>query len=148
MPDEQILMLFPNLTPDSFTITSPATRLYNCIAWAAGKSDDWWWPAADSDFGFWPDEVERKPTLGNFTKAYELLGFECCDDDQAESGIEKVAIYTDANGVPTHAARQLPSGRWTSKLGKLEDIEHATLDGVSGDIYGTATVIMKRPARD
>ena len=28
----------------------------------------------------------------------------------------------DTNGKPTHAARQLSSGLWTSKLGKLQDI--------------------------
>jgi hypothetical protein len=44
-----------------------------------------------------------------------------------------------------HAARQLPSGRWTSKIGVLEDIEHSLRD-LEGDEYGTATVLMKRPA--
>ena len=47
-------------------------------------------------------------------------------------------------GVPTHAARQMPSGRWTSKLGFREDIEH-DLHAVSGDLYGTVVLLLKRP---
>jgi hypothetical protein len=45
----------------------------------------------------------------------------------------------------THAARQLPNGKWTSKLGKGEDIEHDTPDDVSGGIYGEVVEIMRRP---
>lgn len=45
---------------------------------------------------------------------------------------------------PTHAARQLSSGHWTSKLGDCEDIEHFALDGVANKIYGAAVVFLKR----
>jgi len=38
---------------------------------------------------------------------------------------EKIAIYA-AGGVPTHAAKQTSDGRWKSKLGGWEDIEHNT----------------------
>jgi hypothetical protein len=43
-----------------------------------------------------------------------------------------------------HAARQLPGGRWTSKLGNREDIEH-DLNAVSGEAYGTVVMVLKRP---
>jgi regulator of protease activity HflC (stomatin/prohibitin superfamily) len=46
-------------------------------------------------------------------------------------------------GIPVHAARQLPSGMWTSKLGALEDIEHQ-LEGLAGDRYGKIGQILKR----
>src|SRR5207244_1324872 len=95
MSVETILALFPKLAVDGFTVTSPATKRYNCIAWAAGHSDTWWWPDADPDFGVWPEGVERKPTVENFIKAYELFGFKICDDDLVEAGFEKVAIYTN-----------------------------------------------------
>jgi hypothetical protein len=58
--------------------------------------------------------------------------------------MEKIAIFADATGSPTHAARQLTSGRWTSKLGEAEDIEHE-LRAIEGDIYGTVVAILKRP---
>ena len=59
----------------------------------------------------------------------------------------------DKEGVPSHAARQLPSGHWTSKLGKAEDIRHSTLEAVESDPnlglgYGKVAVILKRPSTD
>ncbi len=53
-------------------------------------------------------------------------------------------MFADALGLPTHAARQLASGRWTSKLGKAEDIEH-DLHDLEGDLYGIVVLLMKRP---
>jgi len=38
----------------------------------------------------------------------------------------------------------LPSGKWTSKLGRLEDIEHDTPDDVAGGVYGEVAGFMKR----
>ncbi|HMD98104.1 MAG TPA: hypothetical protein VKM93_12350 [Terriglobia bacterium] len=35
---------FPNLNAGNHEITSAASRLYNCIAWAAGDTQRWWWP--------------------------------------------------------------------------------------------------------
>ena len=78
-----------------------------------------------------------------FIEAFATLGFSQCDAVEYEKGFEKVAIYVDTSGKPTHAARQLSSGLWTSKLGNLQDIEHE-IDGVSGDLYGSVAVIMKR----
>lgn len=54
-------------------------------------------------------------------------------------------LFADLAGMPTHAARQLHSGAWTSKLGNAEDIEHE-LHALEGEIYGTVVVIMNRPA--
>jgi hypothetical protein len=45
---------------------------------------------------------------------------------------------------PLYAARQLPNGRWTSKLGEWEDIEHALHD-LTGMVYGSVVLVMKRP---
>lgn len=48
---------------------------------------------------------------------------------------------------PTHVARQLDDGKWTSKLGSNEDIIHHTLDGLEGEKYGQVTTIMTRKAK-
>jgi hypothetical protein len=56
-------------------------------------------------------------------------------DDSLESQYEKVALFAK-DGRVTHAARQLPSGRWTSKLGSDVDIEHE-LYAIEGEVYGT-----------
>jgi hypothetical protein len=138
---------FPNLTGESSEVTSPATRRYNCIAWAAGEEFRWWWPDP-MGVGYWPLSVPRQVTLQAFVAAFETLGYERCDGPGIETGMEKIAIFglRDFTGstVPTHAARQLESGAWTSKLGSLEDIRHETLDLVGGPLYGIAVVHMKR----
>lgn len=101
--------------------TSPSTPIYNCIAWAASDTNNWWWPTLN---GFWPANVPRELTLEAFELAYNTLGYSRCDNENLESGYEKIAIYVDNNNIPQHAARQLQNGTWTSKLGKNIDVEH------------------------
>ena len=147
MSKQAIERLFPALLNSEYSITSPATPEYNCIAWAAEDIDRWWWP--DPFFlGYWPPEVPRSETLQAFIKAYEILGYAICKEAVYEKDFEKIAIYIDSNGKPTHAARQLSSGNWTSKLGNLEDIEHATLNNISSSHYGSVAVILKRPKKN
>lgn len=93
--------------------------------------------------GYWPEGLPREETLSAFVTAFEKLGYQVCDDGRLESGYEKVALYAK-EGKPTHAARQLQSGYWTSKLGRLEDIEHEDEEGVSGPVYGEPILFMKR----
>jgi hypothetical protein len=140
---EHILALFPRLRRDSFRVTSEPGSVYNCIAWSAGVTDDWWWPLQDPEESYGPEGVARVRTLEAFREAFARLGFSSCEDEQRESGWEKIALFAHAIGTPTHAARQLPSGRWTSKLGKAEDIEHALRD-LEGDLYGAVVLMMKR----
>jgi hypothetical protein len=135
---------FPALSSSDYQITSPATPTYNCIAWAAREINLWWWP--DSQYtAYWPAEAPREEKLDAFITAYGMIGFTRCDNSDLEEGFEKVAIYVDISGKPTHAARQLISGRWTSKLGAWEDIDHEKLDDVCGQQYGVVAVILKRP---
>ncbi len=135
---------FPLLHATNYQVTSPASPDYNCIAWAASAADLWWWP--DNQYIYhWPPGVPREETIIAFIEAYSLSGYIRCDNTDYERGFEKVAIYKDTFGKPTHASRQLPSGRWTSKLGNWEDIEHENLDDISGQRYGSVAVIMKRP---
>ena len=77
-------------------------------------------------------------------EAFQILGYEPCDDGTLEDGYQKVVLYADRSGIPTHAARQLENGRWTSKLGRLEDIEHDTVEDVSGPVYGQPVQFMRR----
>jgi hypothetical protein len=136
--------IFPGLRTSSFRITSPPTREYNCIAWAASDTARWWWPDADPDATvFWPSSAPLEETLNAFAAAFAALGYVPCSEEHVENGFEKVALFV-AGGVPTHAARQRPNGRWTSKLGFREDIEH-DLHALAGEEYGTMALILKRP---
>jgi hypothetical protein len=137
--------VFPGLVGCGYLVTSPQADRYNCVAWAAGDASNWWWPDEPGrpDSSYWPPGVTRAETLAAFCEAFGTLGYVICDDEKPEGGHEKVALFALA-GVPTHAARQLPSGRWTSKLGPMEDIEHE-LHEVTGDVYGSVAIILKRP---
>lgn len=145
MSKKEIDKLFSPLAKSGYEITSPANPDYNCIAWAAEDDEVWWWPDIQYT-AYWPPQAPRIETIEAFIKAYEILDYILCDTSEYEEGFEKIAIY-EKDGKPTHAARQLNSGNWTSKLGRLEDIEHATLDDLTGQHYGSITIIMKRPKR-
>ncbi len=135
--------IFPGLRADTYRVTSARSDAYNCIAWAAGDDQAWWWPDA-METDYWPARAPRAETVEAFVQAYAGLGYERCATPDFEEGIEKIAVYIDANGVPTHAARQLADGTWTSKLGELEDITHPTLAAISNEAYGTATIFLRR----
>jgi hypothetical protein len=135
---------FPNLIGTDYQITSPVSSIYNCIAWAVDDSSRWWWPDA-LELAYWPLGVPREETLSSFVSLIEQIGFERCADASLEAGFEKIALYADGDR-PTHAARQLETGAWTSKLGPLEDIEHS-LNGLVGEHYGAVTSIFKRSRR-
>jgi hypothetical protein len=82
--------------------------------------------------------------LSAFVATFNILGYKQCADGSLEEGCEKVAIYQSSSGEITHMARQLRSGRWTSKLGGLEDIEHASPAELEGREYGDVVQYMRR----
>ena len=132
---------FPNLVGTDYQITSPAAREYNCIAWAAGEVHRSWWPMPGS---YWPTSATRQLSTTAFIEAFQSRGFEVARTTKLERGLMKIAIYTKQQ-QPTHAARQLLDGTWTSKLGKMVDIMHIRLEHVSGLAYGYPYCIMSRP---
>lgn len=144
MSKQDIERYFPDLIRTGYSITSPATPEYNCIAWAADDTEVWWEPDP-FDLYYWPPRIPRTYALDVYIRVYETLGYTTCKNAVYENDFEKLAIYVDSNGKPTHAARQLSSGKWTSKLGRSEDIEHHTLDSLAGSYYGSVAVILKRP---
>jgi hypothetical protein len=87
--------------------------------------------------------VPRREDLPTFIAAFATLGYAVCPDGELESGFEKVALFADAHGRPKHAAKQLPNGKWSSKLGLEEDISHI-LWGLEGADYGNVVQYLKR----
>ncbi len=141
---DEILSAFPALNPEKLAITSPATPLYNCIAWAGGDTYRKWWPDV-TRIGYWPKGVPRIETITAFQMAFETLGFVLCASDRLEDGQEKIAFF-HKDKIPTHAARQLPNGLWTSKLGESFDVAH-DLHGLEGAQYGRLALIMQRATK-
>jgi hypothetical protein len=147
----EIFAAFPGLVAADCLQTSDVSRRYNCIAHAAGEEKRWWWPVGPDGRGaspmmplpYWPPGAPRALTLEAFEVAFSTLGYQRCESDALEPGVEKVAIFVASNGRPMHAARQLDDGGWTSKLGSSEDIRHV-LRQVEGDAYGTVALLMAR----
>ncbi|MCC6929954.1 MAG: hypothetical protein IT359_13310 [Gemmatimonadaceae bacterium] len=141
MSAEDVSKTFPGLATSAFAITSPATPQYNCIAWAVGDNTRFWWPARS---GYWPEGLERLETVEAFCAMLAAHGYQECASDALEPDSEKVALFVNARGMPTHAARQLRSGMWTSKLGQHVDIAHE-LRGLEGKVYGRVQLVFSRP---
>src|SRR5262249_15816659 len=106
----------------------------------AEDSTRWWWP---SPRNYWPSQIPKSETIESFERLFFALGYQACDDSTSESGFQKIALYAGGGNVPTHAARQLVSGRWTSKLGREIDIEHDLID-LEGPAYGRVVRIFKK----
>lgn len=138
-----LLAAFPDLDLDGGVVTHPPNPAYNCVAWAAGVTDTIWWPA-DPD-AYWPLGVADELTVDALTAALATVGYNPCTDGGHESGFEKVAIYA-RGGVPTHVARQMADGRWSSKLGRDCTVGHTTPNGVEGVVYGSVVAYLRRPA--
>ncbi|MGV8083313.1 MAG: hypothetical protein AB2L09_06760 [Coriobacteriia bacterium] len=134
--------VFPSLAETGYRVTSRRTSSYNCVAWAAEDHSQWWEPDAYGIY-YWPDSASREWTLSALIEAYTSIGYTICDIPDLEPGVQKIAPYVLPTGVPTHVARQLGTGMWTSKCGQLEDIEH-NLYAFAGTAYGDPIVFMAR----
>ena len=128
-------------------VTSDSAWEYNCIAHAADENMVPWWPMEEETEGvYWPPGVPREETLDAFIAAYKTKDYAPLDeiDLTLQQGMEKIAIFADSDGTPTHAARQLPSGEWTSKLGYWEDIRHESPSCLESGDYGRVAKVLQR----
>jgi hypothetical protein len=137
----ELSALFPVLT--DYENKSSPTPAYNCMAWAVEVTNNWWEPAHGPGY-FWPPTAPFDYSTASAIRAYEAYGFHCCDSGALEDGFEKIAVYGDGTDY-THAARQLASGKWTSKIGQHQDLEHPTAESLEGPEYGHIECFMKRP---
>ena len=150
---ENIKSIFPKLADDfGYDVSSPDDENYNCIAWAYNYKDRWMWPGGEEcktldGFHYWPDGVKDETDVDAFIDAFKLQGYEVCNSWEHEDGYRKIALYVK-EGKCTHASRELVGsentcGKWSSKLGKSNDIEHGTPYTIEGDIYGEVYCFMK-----
>lgn len=119
--------------------SSRASRVYNCIAYALDFENCCWWPHKDA---YWPPGCPDEATIESFECAFATQGYEPCCDGNLQEGYEKIALYADTKG-PTHAAKQLSDGRWSSKCGQNVDIEHK-LNELEGPCYGRIVMFFHR----
>src|ERR1700733_1337915 len=89
---------FPFLTPNNHSITSKATKQYNCIAWAASETNRRWDPDPLGIY-YWP-LATRSTKMEVVAQVYETIGFRLCFSTAVEDSKEKIAIYGETrNGV-------------------------------------------------
>ena len=140
---------FPDLNQTNCKITSDESILYNCVAWAAGINNKYYWPdgseGLNPDFKpVWPKGIPNQEDVESLVAFFETYGYSLCEGPELEEGFLKVAIFVLC-GEPTHASRQLPCGKWTSKMGwDGVDIMHVDLHCIEGRLYGKATHYLKK----
>jgi hypothetical protein len=135
----------PRLEASGHRITSDAADTYNCVAWLTRDLNRWWEPGF-----YWPPNIPRPQAedddLGCYVALFEDLGYELCVNADLEPGFLKIAIYANGNAFH-HVAKQLRSGRWSSKIGMSFDVRHDDLEALNDAVYfqsATATLFMKR----
>ena len=94
----ELKRLFPGLDGSAYDVTSPSTALYNCIAWAAQRDDQWWWPDAMGQY-YWPVKASREETLQAFEKAYGTTAIHCGSGNSFAQMAELRAAELPADSV-------------------------------------------------
>jgi hypothetical protein len=130
---------FPHLGHE-YEVLGPATKVYNCIAWSIGITNRWVWPARPG----------QPATVRDFDELYGRYGYrrvKGLNFDKAV-GSDKLVLYVkrkpDGTIEPTHGARQLSDGSWSSKLGQLPLIRHLDPDDLDGASYGVPFAVYVR----
>lgn len=128
--EKRISNYFPNLKlGENFIYTSLKTDVYNCVAWSLKIDGNW---------------IEYDLNVDDYVSLFFDNGFRRSENTNFMDGVEKIAIYVDDKNLFTHVARQLDTGKWTSKFGEWEDIEHDTLEAIEGSGYGRPYLIMEK----
>jgi len=147
MRDRELEEDCPGLRVAPYKVTSERDPRYNCIAWAVGDISHYWYDVKIKGY-YWPPDAPSADTVEGWVYIFEILGYRKTDRRDLEPEFEKIAIYVTGEGFPEHVARQVSSGKWSSKMGRGCDMEHSTLEDIEGEIVGKAEVIMKRRCKD
>ena len=131
---------FPDLRNEGFTIIEPPSDRYNCVAYAAGDTSQWW---DHTPRRYWPPHASRTGRIDSLIEVFVGLGYEQCNDGRLEDGHQKIALYED-DGTWQHASIQMPGGAWRSKMGEGPLIEHRNPGSLSRGVYGNPTVFLRR----
>ncbi|MGI8654291.1 MAG: DUF7689 domain-containing protein [Pyrinomonadaceae bacterium] len=150
MRDPELETKFPKLRSGGYSIASSKDKKYNAIAFAVGNpTRNWNWMPYPTGGYYWPPGITGDDTINTWARVFMVHGYSLCDNGDFENGVEKVVLYCDPDGTPTHVAKQdVTIKKWISKLGKDYDIQHDSFDVLEGydeHEYGTAVRFMARP---
>jgi hypothetical protein len=148
-PDE-LRACFPKLVSGTYEPVSKATARYNCMAFANDDERHWWESELYGGRYYWPTGIKQQDTLETWVDLFTTQGYEQVESREIKPGYEKIAIFVDLEDMlPSHVAKS-DGCIWKSKLGKGQDIEHASLEvleGNQGDEYGIVERVLRRPLR-
>ncbi len=96
--------------------------------------------------------MRRDSSIASLVHAYATKGYEVCSEDGRtfDPDFDKIVLYVQVWGSERrgmHAAKLMPNGMWSSKIGSLHDIEHPTPEDVIHRDYGVPEVYMRKPRR-
>ena len=141
--------------PRFISVSSEASRAYNCIAWALGIRDQWWEPHSPGSIaegrGYWPDGLPHDRAPETLRELFRQQRFVDCEDGDLDPRSVKIALYQmpekDGSYKWTHVARQLRTGLWTSKLGDSYEVTHQRPEDLDGHLYGDVYAYLAKPRR-
>ena len=154
MPPLNKRIIDPN-DPRFVTVSSVENSTYNCIAWALGARRNWWEPHREGNIpqglGDWPEGLPHDREPGTLRELFRREGFVDCEDGSLDPALVKIALYWVQDDVGsyiwTHAARQLKTGLWTSKLGSSYEVTHRSTGDLEGELYGAVYAYMAKARR-
>lgn len=145
---DELVEHFPQLRPDNYQRVSLATPRYNCMAFANDDDRHWWQPGLFGKKYYWPSGVPQDGSIESWVRIFTGCGYVLTDNADTEPDCEKIAIYASLrDGSATHVAKS-DGVSWKSKLGKGQDILHASLgilEGDDRDEYGIVDKLLKKP---
>jgi hypothetical protein len=116
MVETDLEIIFPALRSQPYQITSPINLRYNCVAFAAGDIQRWWWPDEAGEDA-WPETVARAETVECFRDAFATLGYAVCANDVHEPGYERLRCLRSQTFQNTPPANS-PAGAGPANSGQ------------------------------
>lgn len=134
--------------------TSDPDPGYNCVAWALGRNDRFWWPdmwgatAEGARDEFWPLPYVGHYAMAQIENLLAHYGYEKTEIFDYETGVAKIAVYAEGD-TPTHLARMImpdefpdvPAGLWTSKIFRGIDAAHELNALATPQIFGSVFAV-------
>lgn len=149
---EMVVDHFPNMDINNVAIDDEDTPEYNCIGYAIGDTNKPWWPrGGEGGFYYWPETEKdaEKYSVSTFDHLLMTTGHgSITDSEKPEEGYVKLALFTEGD-KPTHLARQLADGEWSSKVGAGPLIRHGfDIHEMDNGVYGNVAKIYKLKNED
>jgi hypothetical protein len=123
---EDIDRHYPKLADAGYEITSEATPIYNCIAWATGDATRCWESGADGPIDepgvFWPEGAKYGFGLEALISAYEVIGYELAPtvtQDPKRVSIRSPSMPRTASGGMRRSCWRMAAGPASSATWKM-----------------------------